>query len=158
MDALTATFKVTVGVLGWVVSVPGKVWSLRTWSRDDWTGWWAGIKKTVKEEAHHYWVRGASKQLLLAWGQLRWHSKSSPRKGPQAAAAGAGTAAPCTLDRRPAVGSAAAVVGRGGSQILLKHVMLLICLTACLSLCLFRSASSCWHLTCALLPGSPSKR
>lgn len=70
MDALTATFKVTVGVLGWVVSVPGKVWSLRTWSRDDWSGWWAGIKKTVKEEAHHYWVRGAPKQLPLAWGQL----------------------------------------------------------------------------------------
>lgn len=56
MDALSATFKVTIGVLGWVVSVPGKVWSLRKWSRDDWTGWWAGVKKTVKEEAHHYWV------------------------------------------------------------------------------------------------------
>jgi hypothetical protein len=59
MDLITGTFKVTVGVLGWVVSVPGKVWSLRKWSRDDWSGWWSGIKKTVKDEAHHYWVSRA---------------------------------------------------------------------------------------------------
>lgn len=56
MDVLGATFRVTVGVLGWTVSVPGKLWSLRKWSRDDWSGWWAGVKKMVKEEAHHYWV------------------------------------------------------------------------------------------------------
>jgi hypothetical protein len=56
MDIISSTLKVTVGVLGWVASVPGKLWSLRKWSRDDWSGWYAGIKKTVKDEAHHYWV------------------------------------------------------------------------------------------------------
>lgn len=74
MDALGATVRVTVGVLGWMVSVPGKLWSLRTWSRDDWSGWWAGVKKTVKEEAHHYWVRqggvslaNTSSDMVLKW-------------------------------------------------------------------------------------------
>jgi hypothetical protein len=57
VDLISSTFKMTIGVLGWMVSVPGKLWSLRQWSRDDWSGWWGGIKKTVKEEAHHYWVR-----------------------------------------------------------------------------------------------------
>lgn len=66
MDLISGTFKVTVGVLGWVVSVPGKLWSLRKWSRDDWSGWWSGMKKVVKEEAHHYWVsRGCINGVLL---------------------------------------------------------------------------------------------
>jgi hypothetical protein len=56
MDVISGTFKVTIGVLGWIASVPGKLWLLRKWSRDDWSGWYAGIKKTVKDEAHHYWV------------------------------------------------------------------------------------------------------
>jgi len=66
MDVLGATFRVTVGVLGWTVSVPGKLWSLRKWSRDDWSGWWAGVKKMVKEEAHHYWVRRGRGGMSMA--------------------------------------------------------------------------------------------
>jgi hypothetical protein len=62
----------TIGVLGWTVAVPGRLWSLRTWSRDDWSSWWAGVKKTVKDEAHHYWVRGGV-AVTASW--LRAHSR-----------------------------------------------------------------------------------
>lgn len=51
----------TIAVLGWCVAVPGKLWSLRKWSRDDWSAWWAHVKKVTKDEAHHYWVRALGK-------------------------------------------------------------------------------------------------
>jgi hypothetical protein len=47
----------TLMVLRWCAALPGQLWALRKWSRSDWAEWWAGIKKTVKHEAHHYWVR-----------------------------------------------------------------------------------------------------
>lgn len=58
VDIITAGLKGTVMVLGWVVQLPVKLARLATWSREDWSGWWAKAKKTVKDEAHHYWVRG----------------------------------------------------------------------------------------------------
>jgi hypothetical protein len=67
VDLISSTFKMTIGVLGWMVSVPGKLWSLRQWSRDDWSGWWGGIKKTVKEEAHHYWVSRGRNAAGYEW-------------------------------------------------------------------------------------------
>jgi hypothetical protein len=57
MDLVTAGLKGTVLLLGWVVRLPVKLARLATWSRDDWSAWWAKTKKTVKDEAHHYWVR-----------------------------------------------------------------------------------------------------
>ncbi|WIA07926.1 hypothetical protein OEZ85_007404 [Tetradesmus obliquus] len=56
VDIITAGLKGTVMVLGWVVQLPVKLARLATWSREDWSGWWAKAKKTVKDEAHHYWV------------------------------------------------------------------------------------------------------
>jgi hypothetical protein len=83
MDVVSATFKVTVGVLGWVVSVPGKLWSLRKWSRDDWSGWWSGIKKTVKEEAHHYWVSQHSSTAICRHNTALgpWHLAVQSSRG-----------------------------------------------------------------------------
>jgi hypothetical protein len=57
MDLFTAGLKGTVALLGWVVQLPVKLARLAMWSRDDWSAWWAKTKKTVKDEAHHYWVR-----------------------------------------------------------------------------------------------------
>jgi len=45
-------------VLSWCGALPGKLWALTSWSRDDWSRWWASVKKVAKEEAHHYWVGG----------------------------------------------------------------------------------------------------
>jgi hypothetical protein len=56
VDILGAGLKGSVALLGWVVRLPVKLARLATWSRDDWSAWWAKAKKTVKEEAHHYWV------------------------------------------------------------------------------------------------------
>jgi hypothetical protein len=46
----------TFAILGWCASVPGKLWGLTKWSRDDWSSWWVNVKKVTKDEAHHYWV------------------------------------------------------------------------------------------------------
>jgi len=55
-DVLAGTAKMTIAILGWCASVPGKLWGLTKWSRDDWSSWWANVKKVTKDEAHHYWV------------------------------------------------------------------------------------------------------
>jgi hypothetical protein len=59
VDVVTAGLRGSVLLLGWVARLPLKLARLATWSRDDWSAWWAKAKKTVKDEAHHYWVRGA---------------------------------------------------------------------------------------------------
>lgn len=57
VDVVLALLRGTGVVLAWLARLPGQVWSLRTWSREDWGTWWAGVKKVTREEAHHYWVR-----------------------------------------------------------------------------------------------------
>lgn len=66
VDLVVATFKGTIMVLGWVVRLPLHLYSLSKWSRDDWSSWWAKAKKTVKDEAHHYWVGNS----VNAWQQM----------------------------------------------------------------------------------------
>eukprot|EP00878_Enallax_costatus_P041516 GHUV01048318.1.p1 GENE.GHUV01048318.1~~GHUV01048318.1.p1 ORF type:complete len:249 (+),score=45.91 GHUV01048318.1:648-1394(+) len=56
IDIFVASVRGVTSVLGWTVRLPGKLYSLTTWSRDDWSTWWTGMKKTIKDEAHHYWV------------------------------------------------------------------------------------------------------
>jgi hypothetical protein len=57
-ETAAAVWTGTLAVLHWVLSVPAKLWALRLKSREDWARSWANVKKTVKEEAHHYWVSG----------------------------------------------------------------------------------------------------
>lgn len=61
IDLFVATGRGVITVLGWTVRLPGNLYSLTKWSRDDWSTWWAGLKKTVKDEAHHYWVSTRSR-------------------------------------------------------------------------------------------------
>lgn len=47
-------------------SIPGRLWALRLKSREQWAADWVSIKKTVKHEAQHYWVRGCALALASA--------------------------------------------------------------------------------------------
>jgi hypothetical protein len=76
MDLVTAGLKGTVLLLGWVVRLPVKMARLATWSRDDWSAWWAKTKKTVKDEAHHYWVRSSGRGSGVRLQLPRTHSST----------------------------------------------------------------------------------
>jgi hypothetical protein len=56
VDVVEGTWKVTLMVVKFTLSIPGRIWALRLKSRADWAATWANVKKTVKDEAHHYWV------------------------------------------------------------------------------------------------------
>lgn len=56
IDLFAASARGVISVLGWIVRLPGQLYLLTSWSRDDWSTWWTGMKKTIKDEAHHYWV------------------------------------------------------------------------------------------------------
>lgn len=45
-----------LAVCRWLVALPGALLGLARWSRDDWSAWWAKVKKVAKEEGQHYWV------------------------------------------------------------------------------------------------------
>lgn len=78
MDVLMGTYKGTMVVLRWLVRLPGQLYGLSKWSRDDWSSWWAKAKKVIRDEAHHYWVRAGrqpagsdqQRQLLQAVDRL----------------------------------------------------------------------------------------
>ncbi|KIY96009.1 hypothetical protein MNEG_11952, partial [Monoraphidium neglectum] len=53
---MSAVVNATITVVRWTVGVPAALWALRLKSREQWAADWAGVKKTVKHEAHHYWV------------------------------------------------------------------------------------------------------
>ena len=63
LETAAAVWTGTLAVLRWVLSVPSKLWALRLKSREDWANSWANVKKTVKEEAHHYWVSSVHSML-----------------------------------------------------------------------------------------------
>lgn len=56
IDIFVGIIRGTISLLGWVVQLPAKLFLLSRWSRNDWSTWWAGAKKVMKDEAHHYWV------------------------------------------------------------------------------------------------------
>jgi hypothetical protein len=61
--AWAVLIKALIMTRDFALKVPGWARTLSAMSREDWSSWWAGAKKTIKHEAHHYWVggRGASR-------------------------------------------------------------------------------------------------
>ena len=58
------------------VSIPGRLVGVARMSRQDWANAWDKTKKTVKEEAHHYWVtKPAAAGALILCNQ---HSRLMP--------------------------------------------------------------------------------
>ena len=55
-DLLSALVNAVIVALRWTLALPGKIWALRLKSREEWAADWAKAKKTIKHEAHHYWV------------------------------------------------------------------------------------------------------
>mmetsp|Transcript_18273 Transcript_18273/g.39333 ORF Transcript_18273/g.39333 Transcript_18273/m.39333 type:complete len:828 (+) Transcript_18273:252-2735(+) len=56
LDALKATGNGLVAVLRFLAGVPGYLASFRSMTREDWAKWRSSTWKTIKHEAHHYWV------------------------------------------------------------------------------------------------------
>lgn len=56
-EALSAVVNGIITVVRWCAGVPAALWALRLKSREQWAADWASMKKTIKHEAHHYWVR-----------------------------------------------------------------------------------------------------
>jgi hypothetical protein len=56
-DVWTILLKALIATKDFTLKVPGWIRTLSSMSAEDWRTWWAGAKKTIKHEAHHYWVR-----------------------------------------------------------------------------------------------------
>jgi hypothetical protein len=56
-DILSALVNAVIVTVRFTFSLPGRLWALRLKSREQWAADWAKAKKTIKHEAHHYWVR-----------------------------------------------------------------------------------------------------
>lgn len=56
-DVWTILLKALIATKDFTLKVPGWIRALSSMSAEDWRTWWAGAKKTIKHEAHHYWVR-----------------------------------------------------------------------------------------------------
>ena len=55
-DLLSALVNGVIVAVQFLLALPGKIWALRLKSREQWAADWASAKKTIKHEAHHYWV------------------------------------------------------------------------------------------------------
>jgi hypothetical protein len=59
-DAWAILLKALVMTKDFSLKVPGWIRALSSMSAQDWSTWWAGAKKIIKHEAHHYWVRSCT--------------------------------------------------------------------------------------------------
>ncbi len=57
LDVVKGLGGAVVTVVKFTATMPGMVRDFYAMPKDEWAAWKAGAWKTVKHEAHHYWVR-----------------------------------------------------------------------------------------------------
>lgn len=74
MGLLVGVKNGTMAVLRFMWGLPARIAAWRATSPEEWAEWRRGAWKTVKHEAHHYWVGGGG-------GQAGPLVRASPRGG-----------------------------------------------------------------------------
>jgi hypothetical protein len=162
-DAWALLLKALIATKDFALKVPGWARTLSSMSREEWSTWWAGAWKTIKHEAHHYWVRGVAwRGGLGAWRRppccRRAAGQPAGRQPPgvqgAAAAAGRGLQPP---RRAPAALMQLQVAGRVAAGAAAAWLAAAAPTRPAPSR-RRRWAPSCWRTTCGSPPGWRSRR